>query len=138
VKLEISLEATACLAVDFGVASGSISISVGIYLCIESGDCKLSGFVKLHGDVSVLEIISASLDLDLELSYESATGKVIGEASLEIHVSILCFGVTVSVHVQKKFKGGNNDPTFRQMMAPDPNFTNAWADYVEAFQPVAA
>jgi hypothetical protein len=137
VQHEISPEATACLAIVFGVASGSISISVGIYLCIESSDCKLSGYVKFHGEVSVLEIVSASLELDMELSYESATGKVIGEASLEIHVSILCFGVTVSVHVQKKFKGGNNDPTFRQMMAGDQNFANPWADYAEAFQAVA-
>ena len=45
--------------------------------------------------VSVLEIVSASLELSMELSYESATGKVIGKASLEIHVSILCFGITV-------------------------------------------
>ncbi len=150
-KLEISLEATACLSIDFGIASGSISISVGIYLCIEQNDCKLTGFVKFDGHVSVLEIVSASISLDLELSFESATGKVIGEADLEISVSLLCFSISVSCKVQRKFKGSNADPTFRQIMAPfcasnpqlvlpDPACTSGfevpWNDYVDAFVPL--
>ena len=36
VLLEMGLEACACLSVDLGVASGSVSISVGVYLRLEA------------------------------------------------------------------------------------------------------
>ncbi len=137
--LEISFEAQACLALDFGVASGSVSIAVGIYFAIEQDDVKLSGYLRIRGAVDVLGIIKASIELKMELSYESATGKVIGHASLEIEVSIFCFSVSVTIECERKFKGGNDDPTFRQLMAPDPIATfYPWEDYCDAFTPVAA
>ena len=44
VLLEMGLEACACLSVDLGVASGSVSISVGVYLRLEA-DKPVEGFV---------------------------------------------------------------------------------------------
>jgi hypothetical protein len=137
--LEIALEAQACLAVDLGVASGSVSIALGIYYAIESGDCTLSGYFRLRGVVQVLGIISASIELKLELTYESATGKVVGRASLEIEVSVLCFSTSVTIETERKFSGGNSDPTFRQVMAYDPATSYApWDDYCGAFTLVPA
>jgi hypothetical protein len=154
-KLEVSLEATACLAVDFGIASGSISISVGIYICIEQNDCKLTGYLKFNGNVEVLGgLFGASITLDLELSYQSQGNKVVGEADLEISVSIFFFHISVSAHVRRQLNGDNNDPTFRDAMAPyscasnlllnppDPTCLTGmeypWNDYVAAFVPLQA
>jgi len=132
--LEISLEAQACLALDFGVASGSVSVAVGVYFAIENDDVKLSGYLRIRGAVDVLGIIKASIELKMDLSYESATGKVIGHASLEIEVSIFCFSVSVTIECERKFKGGNDDPTFRQLMAEDPITSfYPWEEYCDAF-----
>lgn len=137
-RLEIALEAQACLAIDFGVASGSVSAALGIYFAIESNNCKLSGYFRLRGCVQVLGIIHASIELYLELSYESSTGKVTGRASLEIEVSVFCFSASVTIESEAKFAGSNGDPTFRQVMAYDlPNSFAPWDDYCGAFTLVA-
>lgn len=135
--LEIALEAQACLAVDFGVASGSISVALGIYFAIESKACKLTGYFRLRGEVEVLGIINACIELKLELSYESSTGKCVGRATLEIEVSVLCFSASVTIECEKKFSGSNSDPTFRQVMAYESAYA-PWDDYCGAFTLVAA
>jgi len=135
--LEIALEAQAALAVDFGVASGSVSVALGIYFAVEDKDCKLSGYFRLRGDVQVLGIVHASIELKLELSYETMTGKVVGRAKLEIEVSVFCFSASVTIECEKKFSGKNSDPTFRQVLAYDGGYA-PWDDYCGAFTMVAA
>ncbi len=140
--LEISLEFGASLAVDFGVASGGISIMAGIYFAVEDNVPSLLGYLRFRGEITVLGIISASLELYMELSYEGATGKVVGRASLKIEVRVLCFSAGVTLEVERKFAGKNEDPTFAEVFAPcDPPALPTdtcggqlpWADYVNAF-----
>jgi hypothetical protein len=132
--LEAALEFGACLAVDFGVASGSCSIMAGIYFKMELDEVTLKGYLEIKGKVSVLGLISASIRLYMELSYESASGKVIGRAELEIKVEIFFLSFSVTVSAEKKFAGSNEDPTFEQIMGPEPaNDTDPWAEYVAAF-----
>ena len=140
--LEISLEFGASLAVDFGVASGGISIMAGIYFAVEDNVPSLLGYLRFRGEITVLGIISASLELYMELAYEGATGKVIGRASLKIEVRVLCFSAGVTLEVERKFAGKNEDPTFAEVFAPcEPpalptelcGSSSPWADYVNAF-----
>jgi hypothetical protein len=116
--LEASFDAGACLAVDFGVASGSISAMIGVYFKMEGDAATLTGFFRLRGEVDVLGIISASIELYLELTYESASGKVTGHAELTIDVKIVFFHIGVKISCTKRFAGGNGDPSFLQMMSP--------------------
>jgi hypothetical protein len=122
--LEASFEAGAAIAVDFGVASGSVSAMVGIYFKMEFDAttsqtlATLTGFFRFRGEVDVLGIITASIELYLELTYESSSGKCTGTATLDIDVSVFFFHATVSVTATKRFAGGNNDPTFYQIMQP--------------------
>jgi hypothetical protein len=135
---EAALEFGAALALDFGVASGSVSIMAGIYFKIESGDAVLTGYLRIRGEVDVLGLISASIELYMSLTYESATGKVIGHASLEIEVHLLFFSVGVTISMEKRFAGANGDPTFLEMMAPDPSVgLDPWTEYFEAFDAAA-
>jgi hypothetical protein len=140
--LEVALEFGASLAVDFGVASGGISIMAGIYFAVEDNVPSLLGYLRFRGEITVLGIISASLELYMELAYEGATGKVVGRASLTIEVRILCFSAGVKLEVERKFAGKNEDPTFAEVFAPcDPPALATdtcggplpWADYVNAF-----
>jgi hypothetical protein len=135
--LEAALEFGAAIAIDFGVASGGVHVMAGIYFRMEQSACSLTGYFRLGGEVEVLCIISASLELYLALTYQFNSGKCQGEATLTISVSVFMFSVSVSVHCERQFAGSNGDPPFERLMGPDEPLTLAsrypWRDYVEAF-----
>lgn len=131
--LELGLEAGVMLAVDFGVASGSISATIGIYIRLETDKGQLTGYFRLRGEVDVLGLISASIELYLELTYHFDSGKMIGTARLTIEVSVLCFSGSVTIECTRQFAGSKGDPSLRdQLLEPD-NSAPAWDEYWRAF-----
>jgi hypothetical protein len=134
VLLEMSLEAGACLSINLGVASGSVSIMVGVYLRLEADAGSLTGYFRIRGEVDVLGLISASITLELSLTYEFATGKLVGRASIEIEVEVFFFSFSVTVSCERRLAGSNGDPTFEQVMGLLPDGTSpAWQTYCAAF-----
>lgn len=144
--LEAAFEFGASVSINLGVASGGVSVMAGVYFRMEQDSASLTGYFRLAGYVSVLGIISASLELYLELRYEFETGKCVGKAQLTIEISIFCFSKSVTITCERKFAGSNGDPTFRQLMGIDPGLSlvdelnqinadtdYAWREYVEAF-----
>lgn len=148
--LEAAFEFGASISVDFGVASGGVHVMAGVYFRMEKDAASLTGYFRLGGEVSVLCIISASLELYLELRYEFDTGKVSGKAQLTIEVSVFMFSVSVQITCERKFAGSNGDPSFRQLMGllpeldlaaelakinttPGQETDYAWREYAEAF-----
>jgi hypothetical protein len=132
--LELCLEAGATLSVDFGVASGSISAMVGIYMRLEGEAGSLAGYFRLRGEVDVLGLISASIELYLELHYDFPTGKMIGSAQLTIKVEVLFFSASVTIRAERRLAGSNGDPNFIDVMGLEPEGSSpAWSDYCLAF-----
>ena len=140
--LEAALEFGAAISVDFGVASGSVSVMAGIYFRLEteaSGDenAQLAGYFRMRGEVDALGLISVCIELYLELSYETATGKAVGRATITIEVEVAFFSASVSISCEKKFAGSNGDPSFVEVMGlPSPAPAGAvrpWDVYVRAF-----
>jgi hypothetical protein len=131
--LELGLEAGAILAVDFGVASGSISAMLGIYMRLEGAEGSLSGYFRLRGEVDVLSLISASIELYLELHYEFDTGKMVGQAQLTIKVEVFCFSTSVTISAERRFAGSVGDPSFRDVMVLPDGTAPAWSKYCVAF-----
>ena len=120
----------------------------GIYFRMEANAASLAGYFRLEGHVDVLGLITASLELYLELRYEFETGKAVGRATLTIEVSVFLFSGSVTIRCERKFAGSNGDPTFRQLMglSTDPalpladelaqihdDTRYAWRDYCETF-----
>ena len=140
VLLELGLEACACLSVDLGVASGSVSIAVGVYLRLEADKGLLTAYFRIRGEVDVLGLVSASITLELSLTYQFETGKLIGRASLVVEVEVLFFSASVEISVERRLAGSKGDPTMYQVMPPDPpTGENAdWALYCDAFAPLPA
>ena len=98
----------------------------------------------------MLGLISASLELYLELRYEFETGKAVGKAQLTIEVEVFFFSADVTITCERKFAGSNGDPTFRQLVGFDPSLSlaeelaqiktgpadatdYAWREYCDAF-----
>jgi hypothetical protein len=137
--LEAAFEFGASISIDFGVASGGVHVMAGIYFRMEKGDASLTGYFRLGGEVDVLGLIGASLELYLELRYEFPTGKCVGRAKLTIEVHVFMFSIGVTIECERKFAGSNGDPTFAQLMGPSPpdaidaSTLYPWREYCEAF-----
>ena len=139
--LEAAFEFGAAIEVNLGVASGGVSVMAGIYFKLEtvSGqtDATLTGYFRLRGEVDVLGLISCSIELYLELSYETKTGKAVGRATITIEVEVCFFSFSVSVSAEKKFAGSAGDPSFVQVMgvspAALPGAVRPWNVYCHTF-----
>ncbi len=120
VVLEMALEAGASLSINLGVASGSVSVMIGIYLRLEIDAGSLTGYFRIRGEVDVLGLITASITLELALTYEFETGKMVGRASVTVEVEVLFFSTSVEISCERRLAGSNGDPTFAEVLGIAP------------------
>lgn len=132
--LEAALEFGAAVSMNFGVASGSLSVMAGVYFRLDAAKgVKLVGYLRARGEVDVLGLVSASIELYLEIGYEN--GFAVGRAVLTISIEIGFFSESVEISCEKRFAGSGtgtglsatgissiSPPTFAELMAvyPDP------------------
>lgn len=120
-RIEGSLQFGAALVISFGfIAKGSVEAMGGVALRYDKaqGIARLTAFLQIRGEVSVLSIISVSVTLLLELSYDFTTEILSGHAEVVVEVSVWFFSQSVCVPYDWSVKTGNNDPTFAELMAP--------------------
>jgi hypothetical protein len=142
-EIEAALEFGAAVAINLGVASGGVEIKAGVYFhwlepTPNKGSVELAGYVRLHGELSVLGIISASLTFNLQIAYlkdEGAHKSIVwGEATLVVEIEVLFFSADVSVQCRREFAGSSSDPTFAQLVTSQ----TVWDRYCAAFAAEAA
>ena len=131
VLIEAALEFGAAAAINLGVASGKASMMAGFYFQKAGADFSLTGYFRANGSLSVLGIITVSLEFYLGLTYASKGisphgGTLWGQAKLTVKIEILFFSASVSISMEREFAG--SDPTFRELVSP-----SVWADYCDAF-----
>jgi len=144
--LEAGFEFGAAISINFGVASGGVHVMAGIYYRMENDEASLTGYFRMGGNLRVLGLINASIELYLAMAYEFSSGKCVGKASLTIGVSVAFFSTSVTISCERKLAGSNGDPTLRQMLGYNPDVPldtelgeindkteYAWRDYIEAF-----
>lgn len=138
-SLEAAFEFGAAMSLNVGVASGSVSVMGGFYFKMElievDGDevsnVTLSGYLRMNGRLSVLGMITVSLEFYLALNAIIVDGKVQkmeGTATVKVKVEVLFFSKTVSVTVRRELKGADADPKFIEMVDADD-----WQTYCLAF-----
>jgi hypothetical protein len=137
VLVEAVLQFGACISMSFAVASGSVSVMGGIslrYTMVPKQEIQLTGFFRVRGEVEVLGLISAAIELYLALTYQGGGDAeyIEGEAKLKIEVSIAFFSKSVEIGCKRRFCAKNQDPTFKETMGPDPQF-RPWDEYCAAF-----
>lgn len=128
--VEGALEFGGNFAFDIGVATGGVHAMAGIYFQLKGTKTDLVGFVDIGGEVSVLGIISISLDLNISLSWQhSDQGNVIeGRATMTVSVHVLFFSAAVQLSVERSFSAGAGDPRVAQLVT-----VVQWAEYAGAF-----
>jgi len=124
-----ALEAGASVALNLGVAAGAVTMMLGVYFRWEAGDSKLDGYLRIAGSMSVLGLITVSVEFRMGLVYNSATpGKLKGYATLTVKVKVLFFNKTVTIGVERTIRSSPNDPTFKDAMT-----LADWTYYLESF-----
>jgi hypothetical protein len=137
-EIEAQLDFGAQIAINLGVASGSVYVKGGFYFHYAADMIQFEGFVELGGRLSVLGLISVSLTFHLGLSYELLekggnngirASRLFGQATLTVEIDILFFSASVDVTVEKTFIGSEADPTFLDLV-PDKTL---WDEYCAAY-----
>ena len=128
--LEVSLEFGAAVALNLGIASGSVSVMAGIYFRLELAGpqpgVSLTGYVRCNGSLEVLALVSISVEFYLGLTWKDP--KAWGLARLTVEVEIAFFSKSVTLEVERQFSGTSADPTFQELM-----MLEDWAAYRSAF-----
>lgn len=114
VNIELSLEFGAAVSVNLGVASGHVSVMGGTYMRMGQDGFLLEGYFRLNGSMSVLGLVSISIQILISLLFRAKVGNgrssLVGEASVEVKVQLLCFSKKVRVAMRREFLG--SDPDF--------------------------
>jgi hypothetical protein len=151
-EIDAGFDFGAMAAINLGVASGSVSLVAGFQFTYTldpstgQNGCVLTGYVKLSGSLSILGIITMSLEFDLSLTYQEPPPSVTGTASVTISISILFFHVSVTATATKTFtqsSGSSSAGVTRgsraaQIATPATTFQDQmafsdWQTYCQAF-----
>lgn len=138
-SIEAAFEFGAAISLNVGVASGGVSVMGGFYFKMEiiegESTTTLTGYIRINGHLSVLGLITVSLEFYLALNavIENVGGKdkvtrMEGIATLKVKVEVLFFSKTVSVTVRRELMGADADPKFADMIKEDD-----WNEYCLAF-----
>lgn len=135
--LEAALEFGASTSIDLGVASGSVYIMAGIYFSVQRQVIKgnevdaatLAGYLRMGGELSVIGLISVSLEFYLIFAYEVQKNAASGRATLTVKVEVLFFSTSVEITVEKRFGGSGGDPLFLEAF----DTPEVWGTYAGAF-----
>jgi hypothetical protein len=136
--LEAAFEFGAIAAINIGVASGEVHIMAGIYFKMEKkvvavlGEVMVSlltGYLRCGGKLSVLGLVSISVEFNLSFTYNSTTEKASGRATLTVNIEVACFSKSVELTVERSFGSKGGDPTFAQLM----DSPEVWNEYASVY-----
>jgi hypothetical protein len=131
-ELEAALEFGATASLDIGVASGSVHMMAGIYFSLQRRDdgtlrATLAGYLRVGGSLSVLGLITVSVEFNLTFAYVEA-GKAYGRATLTVEVEVAFFSKSVELTVERTFGGSSGDPSFSDQFTK-----TTWKQYALAY-----
>ncbi|MER7582392.1 hypothetical protein [Kitasatospora sp. NPDC097691] len=148
-RLTGGIEFGAAVVMDFTIASAEVHVFGGVVFAKNGHDTEITGYLRIGGSVSVLGLISVSIELTLSLTYETTTNVLSGSARLVITVDLTFFSKTVTLECHKSFGGSSHlaaaaahaDPALAA--GPDPSSVEAalgpqgqsfpWQTYCQAF-----
>lgn len=136
-EIEASIEFGGNISLNLGVASGGVYVMAGVYFSMSKAKgTELTGYLRCGGYLSVLGLISISLEFYLAFTYRNKGGErneIWGQASLTVSVKVVCFSTSVTLSVEKRFAGPAGDPTLADVLDADD-----WQAYCLAFAGDAA
>jgi hypothetical protein len=130
-SVEASVEFGGNISLNLGVASGGVYVMAGVYFGMTGSSVELTGYLRCGGHVSVLGLISVSLEFYLAFTYRDKVpggSEIWGQASLTVSVKVAFFSTSVTLSVERRFAGSDGDPSFADTVTP-----LDWVRYLKAY-----
>ncbi|NUS59037.1 MAG: hypothetical protein HOV66_29905 [Streptomycetaceae bacterium] len=129
--VEGSLEFGGNASLNLGVASGGVHVMAGIAFQLTGTSVSLTGYLRCGGYLSVLGIVTISVEFYLALTYHKGDGvcEVVGQGSVTVSVRVAFFSKSVSLALERRFAGSAGDPGFVDCMDQED-----WDDYCLSFK----
>ncbi len=117
-RFEIELEFGALIEVDFVVASAEVHALGGVqFILAEDGSVQLTGYIRIGGSVDILGLVSVSVDLCLQLSYQSQTNALVGRATMVVDIDLTLWSESVELDTGDWVLAGSSAPVARALDA---------------------
>jgi hypothetical protein len=137
--LEAAIELGAVAEVNFGIVKAVAHVLIGIYFSLKERQAEIAGYVRVHGAVELLGIVTIGVDLQLRLSYSD--GVVKGRAEVTVFVQVFGFSRSVTLSVEREFDtrdvlgGGEREGNVlpRNARFEDAITLEQWTAYRKAF-----
>ncbi len=96
-RLEASLEFGAAIEVDLIVARGEVHAMGGVRFTGSGGSISIDGYIRIGGSVEVLGLVSVSIELLVTLTYDGATNRLFGRATLIIEIDLTLYSDSIEI-----------------------------------------
>ena len=131
-ELSASLEFGGMIGVDFGVVDAEVHAMGGVRCVVAGSDVLLAGFLHLGGSVSIFGLVTVSIELRVELIYDSVANQLAGRATLVIEVDLTLYSDSVEFDSGLWVFAGGSSPTPPPDLAA-PAAQQGWADHQGAY-----
>ncbi len=132
--LEASLDFGAAVAINVGIAKAEVHALGGVRFQLVGEEVKVSGFLRIGGSVDVLGLVSISVELRVELTYEAP--RLTGRATAVIEIDVTFWSGSIELDSgDYTFVGGAEPsaiPPASSISVPPPSLPQ-WQDYRNAF-----
>jgi hypothetical protein len=134
--LEASLDFGAAVAINVGIAKAEVHALGGVRFKLEGDQVKVSGFLRIGGSVDVLGLVSVSVELRVELTYDPP--RLTGRATAVIEIDVTFWSGSIELDSgEYTFVGGRQPaaiPPSSSISVPPPSLPD-WQRYRDAFEP---
>jgi hypothetical protein len=115
-RFEAALEFGAFVAVDFVVARGEVHALGGVRFVLDSdGAVTITGYLRIGGCLSVLGLISVSVELCLSMAYQSERNALVGRATLVIEIDLTLWSDSIELDSGEWVLAGGSQQVAHQL-----------------------
>lgn len=122
-----SLEFGGSAGVDFVVASAEVHVMAGVRVELAGGEVLIAGFLHIGGSVKILGLVTVSVELRVELAYDSGSNELWGQATLVVEIDLTLYADSVELDSGVWVFAGGSDAAPAELGSPPPE--QEWHDY---------
>jgi len=137
-QLEASLDFGGTVAIGVGVASAEVHALAGVRFLLRGDRVAVSGFLRIGGSVDVLGLVSVSVELRVDLTYDGRA--LSGRATAVVEIDVTFWSGSVNLDSGPIVLAGamadpGEPPSVGISSSGPPPELPDWQDYRDAFAP---
>jgi hypothetical protein len=123
--VEACLEFGGLMTVDFEVVTAEVHALGGVRFSLVGSTPAMSAYVRLGGSVTLFGLVTLSVELRVDLTYDDLTDRLTGRATLVIELDLALYADAVELDTGTFVLAGSS--------AAPPSTDTQWAEYQGAF-----